>query len=97
MMDKKNIGVVGYGVLGARLCDAITLREQKYGDVHLLGVAKPSFDYKARIAAEVKGFPLFYAGEKNNFAGTDLKDKVNGRFVDLASQCDLVFDCATAK
>lgn len=49
-MDAKQIrvGVNGYGVIGKRVADAVTLQD----DMTLAGIADVGFDWRIRVAAE---------------------------------------------
>jgi glyceraldehyde-3-phosphate dehydrogenase type II len=48
------VAVNGYGVIGKRVADAVTLQD----DMELVGVADVSTDYRIRVAVE-RGFPIY--------------------------------------
>ncbi len=84
------VGVNGYGVIGRRVADAVS----KQDDMKLIGIAKPSPDYKAKIALQ-KGFDLYAVSDADNFkkAGLDVK----GNLEDLLGKVDVIVDCTPGK
>jgi glyceraldehyde-3-phosphate dehydrogenase (NAD(P)) len=72
------VAVNGYGVIGKRVADAVTLQD----DMVLVGVADVVTDYRVRVAVE-RGYPVFDA------AGVPLA----GTLDDLLAQVDVVVDC----
>ena len=56
MNRKVRVGVNGYGVIGKRVADAVSLQD----DMELIGVTYHHLDYRIRVAAE-KGYPIFSA------------------------------------
>ncbi len=91
MNRKVRVGVNGYGVLGKRVADAVTLQD----DMKLVGVTYNHFDYRIRVAVE-KGYPVYaYSSERLPSDG-DCKVKVVGTLDDLINRVDIIVDC-TAK
>ena len=48
------VGVVGYGTIGKRIADAVSLQD----DMKVVGVLKVTPDYEAKVAA-MRGFPVY--------------------------------------
>ena len=90
-MTKKgpiSVGVVGYGVIGRRVADAVRLQP----DMQLTGVADVAADW--RVAQAVShGMPLFAATEEARIAMTESSLRVAGSFSELIDACDVLVDC----
>lgn len=86
---KVRVAVNGYGVIGKRVADAVTLQD----DMELIGVADLVYDYRTRVAAEL-GYPVFSAvaekGSEMRAAGIP----VAGTLDELLQRVDVVADCA---
>lgn len=86
------VGVNGYGVIGKRLADAVTLQD----DMELVGVADVGFDYRVMTAVE-RGYPVYAAladrGAEMEAAGIPLA----GNLGDLLGEVDVVVDCTPKK
>jgi glyceraldehyde-3-phosphate dehydrogenase (NAD(P)+) (phosphorylating) len=82
------VAVNGYGVIGKRMADAVSLQD----DMALAGVADVVTDYRIRTAV-ARGCQLFAstsdAWEAMRQAGLPVK----GRLEELLSQTDVVVDC----
>ena len=81
------IAVNGYGTIGKRVADAVSLQD----DMEVVGVSKMSPNFEARLAIE-KGF-LLYATTKEvvpKFEKAGLK--VHGTLEDMMKDADLVVD-----
>ncbi len=84
----KNIAVVGYGVIGKRVADAINLQD----DMSLIGVCDVISDWRIQNAVRK---------EYNIYSATDQAEKemkasgisVKGNLQDLLDKVDLVVDC----
>ncbi len=88
MQSPVRVAVNGYGVIGKRVADAVTLQN----DMKLVGVSDVMFDYRIRVAAEL-GYPL-YASLPDKMA--DMKAAnlpIMGTLEDLLSKVDIVVDC----
>ena len=86
------VAVNGYGVIGKRIADAVTLQD----DMELVGVADVVSDWRVRVAVE-KGYPVFSstpeAVETMHAAGIP----VAGALDDLLQQVDVVADATPKK
>ncbi len=83
-MDTIKVGIVGYGVIGRRVADAVRLQ----GDMKLLGVVKRTADYRARSIVE-KGIPLYSLKE-----GAFAEGVSSGGINDLLREVDVVVDAS---
>ncbi len=83
------VGVNGYGVIGRRVADAVSLQK----DMSLVGVSKVRADYKARLAKEKK-YDLYAIDEKSfeSFSEAGLNPK--GNLEDLLNDVDVVIDAS---
>lgn len=84
----KNIAVVGYGVIGKRVADAINLQD----DMNLVGVCDVISDWRIQNAIR-KGYAIYAA---NTEAEKDMKNNgisIEGAMSDLLKISDLVVDC----
>ncbi|MDR0697151.1 MAG: type II glyceraldehyde-3-phosphate dehydrogenase [Christensenellaceae bacterium] len=88
-MQKVKVGVVGYGVIGQRLADGITLQ----GDMTLVGVSdvKPTL---ALRALREKGMPynLYLASNEYVDEFKKLDIPITGTLLDMISDCDVILD-----
>lgn len=88
-MAKVKVGIDGYGVIGKRVADAITLQK----DMELTGISDIAADYRIRVAAEKYRYPIYAsapdAAERMEGAGL----KVEGTLDDLLGKVDIVVDC----
>lgn len=77
----------GYGVIGRRIADAVKAQP----DMELVGIAKVSPDYKAKLAVE-KGYKIFSADEKGleKFRGNGIEPA--GTSKDLIEKADIIID-----
>jgi glyceraldehyde-3-phosphate dehydrogenase (NAD(P)) len=84
----KNIAVIGYGVIGKRVADAINLQE----DMKLTGVCDIISDWRIQNAKN-KGYSIFAASKeaKEQMLMKDIR--VNGLLPDLLKKVDLAVDC----
>lgn len=84
----KNIAVIGYGVIGKRVADAINLQD----DIKLAGVCDIISDWRIQNAVR-KGHDIYAAtpdaGKEMKAAGISVK----GDMTDLLDKVDLVVDC----
>src|SRR5438552_281656 len=82
------IAVNGYGTIGKRVADAVTLQD----DMRLAGVAKTKPDFEAKLAVR-KGYAV-YASNKEALAKFEKAGvKAAGVLDDLVRDADLVVDC----
>jgi len=88
----KNIAVIGYGVIGKRVADAINLQN----DMKLSGVCDIISDWRIQNAVR-KEYDIYAATEK---AANDMESKgisVKGNLQELLKKSDLVVDCTPKK
>jgi glyceraldehyde-3-phosphate dehydrogenase (NAD(P)) len=82
------VGIVGYGVIGRRVAEAVELQE----DMELVGVADVSADWRVKRAVE-RGLPLFAASVDATGPMKEAGLELSGRLEDLVAACDVVVDC----
>ncbi len=81
------IAINGYGTIGKRVADAISLQD----DMQVVGVSKMSANFEARLAVQ-KGYPL-YATTKDVLPKFEKAGiKVHGTLEDMLKEADLVVD-----
>lgn len=85
---KAKVGVVGYGIIGKRVADAVAAQS----DMELIGVADIISDVRLRIAAE-RGFSIYCSvpdfAPKMKAAGYEIV----GFLDDLVKEVDVIVDC----
>lgn len=85
---RTRIALVGYGVIGRRVADAVLLQ----GDMELIGIADVATDWRIARAID-RGFRLFAAtpdaAEPMQAAGL----RISGTLDDLVQASDVVVDC----
>ena len=94
MTDAKRIKVAvnGYGVIGKRVADAVSVQK----DMDLIGVADVVADWRARMAIS-KGFALYAADPDRAPAMRAGGLDVIGGLDDLLASADIVVDCTPKK
>ena len=85
---KANIGVVGYGVIGKRVADAVAAQS----DMKLIGVADIISDVRLRIAVERK-YPIYCSVPDFEPKMREAGFETVGYLEDMVKECDLVIDC----
>lgn len=87
------VGVCGYGVIGQRLADGVTLQK----DMELVGVADVAPTLAIRALKE-KGMPynLFLSIEDNRAEFERLRIPVSGTMDELVQKCDIILDATSA-
>ncbi len=92
-MQKVKVGVLGYGIIGQRLCDGISLM----GDMELVGVANrtPNLSVRALKESGMK-YNLYMSDEqyKDDFDKANIP--VSGNIEDLIKACDILLDATPA-
>jgi glyceraldehyde-3-phosphate dehydrogenase (NAD(P)) len=85
---KAKVGVVGYGIIGKRVADAVNAQS----DMELIGVADIISDVRLRIAVE-RGYPIYCSvsdfAPKMKAAGYEIV----GFLEDLVKKVDIIVDC----
>ncbi len=89
---KKKIALIGYGVIGKRVADAIALQD----DMELTGVCDVINDWRIHIAIN-KGYSIYAANDDSFAVMSDTGINVLGKMHDLLIKSDLVVDCTPKK
>lgn len=87
-MTRARVAINGFGVIGKRLADAVTLQD----DMELVGVADVVHDYRIRVAVE-RGFPVFASDPARRPEMEAAGIPVAGTLDDLLARADIVVDC----
>lgn len=87
-MQTAHVGVVGYGVIGKRVADAVAAQP----DMQLVGVADVMTSALMGIATQ-KGYAVFAATPDAMQAMQAADLQISGGLPDLLSQVDIVVDC----
>jgi len=85
------IGINGYGVIGKRVADAISLQD----DMKLVGISDIIADYRIKTAVE-KGYSVYASAPEKI---TEMKQsgiEVAGSLTDLLKKVDIIIDCTPA-
>lgn len=92
-MSKVKVGVLGYGIIGQRLCDGVALME----DMELVGVCNRTPNLSVRALKE-RGMPydLYMSDEAYADAYAEAGVPVCGNMRDLAEKCDILLDATPA-
>ncbi len=90
-MSKLKVGVLGYGVIGRRVADAVRLQD----DMGIVGVAGRPSSFSLRDAA-LRGFPVFVTEPAAAGDPVSRFCEVRGTLPELAHQCDAILDCTPA-
>lgn len=86
------VAVVGYGVIGKRVADAVALQ----ADMQLAGVADVATDWRLQVAAAL-GLPIFAGDAASLDSMRSAGLPVLGMMEDLLQQADVVVDCTPKK
>ena len=93
MSDRRiRVAVNGYGVIGKRVADAITLQD----DMTLVGIADVGSDYRIRVAVE-RGYPVYASSREARPAMEAAGIPLAGTLDDLLGEVDVVADCTPKK
>lgn len=82
------VAVNGYGVIGKRVADAVSVQE----DMDLVGIADVVSDYRIRVAVEW-GYPIYASLPEKLAEMAAAGIPVQGTLDDLLKQVDMVVDC----
>ncbi|MGV8813537.1 MAG: type II glyceraldehyde-3-phosphate dehydrogenase [Gelidibacter sp.] len=88
----KNIAVIGYGVIGKRVADAINLQD----DMKLVGVCDVISDWRIQNAVR-KNYNIYAATEEAADKMESAGITVKGNMQELLEKSDLVVDCTPKK
>ncbi|MGA3179341.1 MAG: type II glyceraldehyde-3-phosphate dehydrogenase [Verrucomicrobiota bacterium] len=87
-MSKLKVGILGYGVIGRRVADAVRLQE----DMEVIGVAGRPNSFSLR-AAQLLGYPVFVTQAPAIGDVASRFCNISGSLIDLLEQCDAILDC----
>mgnify|MGYP003641106855 CR=1 FL=1 len=87
-MRKIKVAVNGYGVIGKRVADAVTLQD----DMELIGVCDIITDWRIKIAVK-NGYPVFAFNDEFRKQMDNAGIQVQGNLSDLITKADIVVDC----
>ena len=88
MNRKARVAIVGYGVIGRRVADAVRLQP----DMEVVGVAGRPTSFSLRDA-QLRGYDIFVTGQSQDGAATGRYRDVRGCFEDLLATSDVLLDC----
>ena len=88
MAKNAKVGVVGYGVIGKRIADAITAQS----DMKLVGVADIISDVRLRIAQQ-RNYPIYCSVPDFEPKMREAGYEIVGYLDDMVKKCDIVIDC----
>ncbi|MHB1279134.1 MAG: type II glyceraldehyde-3-phosphate dehydrogenase [Bacteroidia bacterium] len=91
-MKKIKVAVIGYGVIGKRVVDALSLQD----DMELVGVCDVVSDWRIKMAVE-KGYPVFAFNNEYKTQMSDTGISVQGVLGDLVEGADIIVDCTPKK
>jgi glyceraldehyde-3-phosphate dehydrogenase (NAD(P)) len=87
---KTKVGIVGYGTIGKRVAEAVSLQD----DMELVGVTGRTYNYRIDEANK-SGMRIFAMDDQEEFTKRGIK--IAGTFEDLLDNVDIVIDCAPSK
>src|SRR3546814_121290 len=87
-LARTRVGIVGYGVIGRRVADAVRLQP----DMELVGVADVAADWRIAQAA-ARGIALFAASPEARPVMEHAELSVSGSLEDLVAASEVVVDC----
>jgi len=90
-METIKIAVNGYGVIGKRVAEAVTLQD----DMELVGIGDVAADWRIKVAAQK--YTVFANTEEGRKAMEKANIPVAGGLDDLLEAADVVVDCAPQK
>lgn len=86
--ERVRVAVNGYGVIGKRVADAVTLQD----DMELVGLADVMHDYRLKVAVE-RGYPIYASVAERRGEMEAAGIPVAGGLDELLAQADVVVDC----
>lgn len=91
-MEKIKVAVNGYGVIGKRVADAVTLQD----DMELIGVCDVVTDYRIQMAI-LKKYPVFAPDDEFKTKIGEAGINSSGTLKDLLATSDIIVDCTPKK
>ncbi len=89
---KIKVGVNGYGIIGKRVADAISLQD----DMELAGVCDVVTDWRIKMAL-IKNYAVFASDENFNIKMTEAGIGTKGTLNELLATSDIIVDCTPKK
>lgn len=91
-MQKIKVAINGYGVIGKRVADAVTLQD----DMELIGVCDVVTDWRIKMAVS-KNYPVYGFDQSVSIKMTEAGISVRGSLDDMLQAADIVIDCTPKK
>jgi glyceraldehyde-3-phosphate dehydrogenase (NAD(P)) len=91
-MQKIKVAINGYGVIGKRVADAVTLQD----DMELIGVCDVVTDWRIKMAVNKK-YPVFGFDHSASIKMKEAGIPVMGSLDDMLQAADIVIDCTPKK
>jgi glyceraldehyde-3-phosphate dehydrogenase (NAD(P)) len=91
-MKKIRVAINGYGVIGKRVADAVTLQD----DMELVGICDIITDWRINIAVH-KGYPVFAFNDDYKKQMMEAGVPVEGAFSGMIKKADIIVDCTPKK
>lgn len=87
-MKKAKVAVNGYGTVGKRVADAVSLQD----DMELIGIGKTRLDFQAQIASN-KGYKIYLSETEQKKKSNETSLEVSGGLDEMLNEADIVVDC----
>jgi glyceraldehyde-3-phosphate dehydrogenase (NAD(P)) len=87
-MNKAKVAVNGYGTVGKRVADAVSLQD----DMELIGIGKTLLDFQAQLASN-KGYKIYLSETEPKKISKEIDIEVSGGLEDMLNEADIVVDC----
>jgi len=91
-MKKIRVAINGYGVIGKRVADAVTLQD----DMELVGICDIITDWRINIAIQ-KGYMVFAFNDDYKKQMMEAGVPVEGVFSDMIKRAEIIVDCTPKK
>lgn len=91
-MQKIKVAINGYGVIGKRVADAVTLQD----DMELMGVCDVVTDWRIKMAVS-KSYPVYGFDQSNSNKMKEAGIPVMGSLDDMLQAANVVVDCTPKK
>ena len=88
MQKKAYVAIIGYGVIGKRVADAVSVQD----DMELAGIAETSSSIRLRVASS-KGYRIYSATDEAASQMETSGISLSGSLDDLLAEADIVVDC----
>lgn len=91
-MNKIKVAINGFGVIGKRVADAVSLQD----DMKLVGICDVVSDWRIKMAVE-KGYPVFAFNKEYKAQMSEAGIPVQGDLDELIADADIIVDCTPKK